>query len=101
MRNPSGVRNTFTGVLSALPDFRPTCVSMPKPGNRAANRLVIRFVTARLKAAIQRLRNRIRRIGASRIIRSKMTDAAIGIGGCILTYSKQGGNICSELCDLK
>jgi hypothetical protein len=42
----------------ALPDFRPTCVRMPKPGNRPANRLVIRFVTAKLKAATHRLRNR-------------------------------------------
>ena len=70
---------------------------MPKPGAR----LVFRFVIAKLKAAAHLLLNWIRRIGASRIIRSKMTDAAIGIGGCILTYSKQGGNICSELCDLK
>src|SRR5580658_2002493 len=50
---------------------------MPKPGNRAANRLVIRFVTARLKAATQRLRNRIRRTGATRIARSKMNAMAI------------------------
>jgi hypothetical protein len=45
---------------------------MPKPGNRSANRLVIRFVTAKLKAATQRLRNLIRRKGASRIARSEM-----------------------------
>jgi hypothetical protein len=48
---------------------------MPKPGNLAANWLVIRFVTAKLKAATQRLRNRIRRMGASRIARSEMTTA--------------------------
>src|SRR5260370_30317609 len=52
---------------------------IPKPGSRAANRLVIRFVTARLKAATQRLRNRIRRIGASKIARSKMTAVMIGM----------------------
>jgi len=61
---------------------------MPKPGNRAANRLVIRLVTAKLKAATQRLRNRIRRIGASRIARSEMTAVMItgrgapGWGSC-------------------
>src|ERR1700735_4942329 len=52
---------------------------MPKPGNRAANRLVIRFVTARLKAAAHRLRNRISRIGASRIARSRTTARVIGM----------------------
>src|SRR4029077_5056296 len=53
---------------------------MPKPGNRAANRLVMRFVTAKLKAATQRLRSRIRRMGASRITRRE-TYAAMIIGG--------------------
>src|SRR5437588_11592133 len=57
---------------------------MPKPGNRSANRLVIRFVTAKLKAATQRLRNRIRRMGASRIARSEMM-AVISIVALILT----------------
>src|SRR5438876_12444891 len=52
---------------------------MPKPGNRSANRLVIRFVTARLKAASQRLRKRIRRMGVSRIARSRLTAAVIGM----------------------
>jgi hypothetical protein len=50
---------------------------MPKPGKRSTKRLVIRFVTAKLKAAAQRLRNLIRRMGASRIARSKMIDAAV------------------------
>jgi hypothetical protein len=48
---------------------------MPKPGNRAANRLVIRFVTAKLKAATHRLRKRISRMGASRIARSNVITA--------------------------
>ena len=34
-------------------------------------------VTAKLKAATQRLRNRISRMGASRIARSEMTDAVM------------------------
>jgi hypothetical protein len=49
---------------------------MPKPGSRLANRPVIRFRIVRLKAATHLLRNRIRRIGASRISRSAMTNAA-------------------------
>jgi len=52
---------------------------MPKPGNRAANRLVIRFVTAKLKAATHLLRKRIRRMGTSASARSKMTHAVIGM----------------------
>ena len=44
---------------------------------RAANLLVMRFVTAKLNAATHRLRNRIRRMGASRIARSKMTAVII------------------------
>jgi hypothetical protein len=36
---------------------------MPNPGNRAANPLAIRLLTARLKAATQRLRNRINKDG--------------------------------------
>src|ERR1700686_3047319 len=63
---------------------------MPKPGNLLANRLVIRFVMARLNAATHLLRNRIRRIGASRIARSDMTHVAI-IGcrrpHCSMAYS--------------
>jgi hypothetical protein len=50
---------------------------MPKTGNRAANRLVIRFVMAKLKAATDRLRNRIRRMGASKSTRSERTHAVI------------------------
>src|ERR1017187_6225523 len=50
---------------------------MPKPGNRAANRLVKRFVTARLKAATHLLQNLIRRMGVSRIARSEITHAVI------------------------
>jgi hypothetical protein len=45
--------------------------------SRAANLLVMRFVTAKLNAATHRLRNRIRRMGASRIARSKMTAVMI------------------------
>src|SRR5712692_10317398 len=61
---------------------------IPKPGSRAANRLVIRFVTARLKAATQRLRNRIRRIRATRIAKSKMTAVVIGMSNYLpITYS--------------
>jgi aminoglycoside 6'-N-acetyltransferase I len=52
---------------------------MPKPGNRAANRLVIRFVTAKLNAATQRLRNRIKRMGASSIARIETTAVVIGM----------------------
>jgi hypothetical protein len=37
----------------------------------------MRFVTAKLNAATHRLRNRIRRMGASRIARSKMTAVMI------------------------
>ena len=55
------------------------CVSMPKPGNRAAKRLVIRFVTAKLKAATHGLRNRIRRMGTSRIARGKMMPVVISM----------------------
>ena len=55
---------------------------MPKPGNRAANRLVMRFVTAKLKPATHLVRNLIRRTGASRIARSNMTAVMIiGEGG--------------------
>src|ERR1700682_4741884 len=79
MRNPCGARKTFTGVRYSLPDFRPTWVRIPKPGNRAANWLVIRFVMARLNAATHLLRNRIRRIGASRNTRNEMTNAAISM----------------------
>jgi hypothetical protein len=50
---------------------------MPKPGRRSVKRLVIRFVTAKLKAATHLLRNRIRRMGASRTARSDMTHVAI------------------------
>jgi hypothetical protein len=50
---------------------------MPKPGKRSAKGLVIRFVTAKLKAATQRLWNLIRRMGASKIARSKMTAVMI------------------------
>jgi quinol monooxygenase YgiN len=52
---------------------------MPKPGKRSAKRLVIRFVTAKLKAATHRLRNRIRRMGASSIARIEMTVVVIGM----------------------
>jgi hypothetical protein len=38
---------------------------------------VIRFVTAKLKAATHLLRKRIRRMGASRIAKMEMTDAVI------------------------
>src|ERR1700737_3930303 len=62
---------------------------MPKPGNREANRLVIRFVTARLKAATHLLRKRIRRIGASRITRSAMTDAVITMLAVDLTAASR------------
>jgi len=62
---------------TTLPDFRPTCVRIPNPDNRAANRLVIRFVMAKLKAATHRLRKRIRRMGASRLARSEMIHAVI------------------------
>jgi hypothetical protein len=58
---------------------------MPKPGNLPANRLVIRLVTAKLKAAAQRLRNRIRTMGASTSNRSEMTHAVIDIP---LAYTK-------------
>jgi hypothetical protein len=60
-----------------LPDSQPTCARMPNPGIRAANRLVIRLVTAKLKAATHSLRNRIRRMGASKSTRSDMTNAAM------------------------
>jgi hypothetical protein len=55
---------------------------MPKPGNRAANRLVIQFVMAKLKAATHLLRKRIRRIGTSRIP-TRLLNAAMtmGMGG--------------------
>jgi hypothetical protein len=53
---------------------------MPKPGSREANRLVIRFVMAKLKAATHLLRNRIRRIGTSRIARSELINAAMTMG---------------------
>src|ERR1039458_56503 len=111
MRNPSGTRKTFTGVRYTLPDFRPTCITMPKPGNRAANRLVIRFVKARLKAATHLLRNRIRMMGASRIARSGMTDAAITMAdylycrlcsvstGCTLGRKTSVATPTSELAD--
>jgi hypothetical protein len=50
---------------------------MPKWGNRAASRLVIQFVITRLKAATQRLRNRMRRIGASKSATSEITNTTI------------------------
>src|ERR1700730_11805118 len=56
---------------------------MPKPGKRAANRLMIRFVTAKLKAATHLLRKRIRRMGTSTSTRSKMTHAVIRISNCL------------------
>jgi hypothetical protein len=49
------------------------------PGSQPAKRLVIRFVTAKLKAATHRLRNRIRRMGASRIAISEMTAVVISM----------------------
>ena len=52
---------------------------MPKPGNRPANRLVIRFVTAKLKAATHLLRNRMSRMGASRNAKSRTTAVMIGM----------------------
>ena len=58
---PFDVRKTFTGVWYNFPDFRPTCVRMPKPGSQPANSPVIRFVTAMLIFASHRLRNRIMR----------------------------------------
>ena len=54
---------------------------MAKLGNRAANRLVIRFVTAKLKAGTHRLRNRIRGMGASRVAISDITHVVIKAGG--------------------
>jgi hypothetical protein len=45
----------------------------------AANRLVIRFVMTKLKPATHLLRNRFRRMGARRIARNEMTDAAMTI----------------------
>jgi hypothetical protein len=45
--------------------------------------LVMRFVTAKLKAATHRLRKRMRRIGTARIARSRMTHAKIGISNCL------------------
>jgi hypothetical protein len=62
---------------------------MPKPGNRAANRVVIRFVIAKLKAATQRLRNRIRRMGPARIARSKMTAVVLGMSNYLLLATVQ------------
>jgi hypothetical protein len=56
---------------------------MAKPGNRGENRRVIRFVTAKLKPATQRLRNRIRRIGARRIASNEMIHAVIGMSTCV------------------
>jgi hypothetical protein len=55
------------------------CIRMPKPGSRSPNQRVIRFVIARLKAATHLLRNRIRRIGVSRIARSASADVAIAV----------------------
>jgi len=72
--NPSGSRKTATGVGGDPPDFRATFVTMAEPGNRAANRLAIRFVIARWKAATRLLQNRTRRIAASTITSRKMTD---------------------------
>ena len=54
---------------------------------RSANRLVIRFVAAKVKAATQRLRNRIRRMGASRIARNKMMPVVITIDAAYLYCS--------------
>src|SRR5579872_3449043 len=50
---------------------------MPKPGNQATNRLVIRFVNNQVEGCYAPLRKRIRRIGASRIPRSNMTAVMI------------------------
>jgi hypothetical protein len=61
---------------------------MPKPGNWPANLLVMRFVTAKLKAATHLLRNRIRRMGASRIARIEMTAVMIGMSNYLpIMYS--------------
>jgi hypothetical protein len=54
---------------------------MPKLVNRAPNRLVIRFVTAELKAATHHLQERIRRMGTSTTVKSKMTHAVVGPHG--------------------
>src|ERR1700674_5554860 len=56
---------------------------MPKPGKRTANRLVIRFVTAKVKAATRLLRKRIRRMGTSTSPRNSMTHAVIRISNCL------------------
>ena len=59
MMKPFDVRKTFTGVRYTFPDFRPTCVRMPKPGIQPANNPVIGLVKAMLIFASHRLRNRI------------------------------------------
>jgi len=77
---------------------------MPKPGNRAANRLVMRFVTARLKAATHLLRNLIRRVGASTSTRSERTHAVIGMFNYLQSLHNRGGCplgwlLCRSQCD--
>jgi hypothetical protein len=89
LRSDCGSR-THLPVSAVLPDFRPTWVRMPKPGNRAANRPVIRFVTTELKAATHRLRYRIKRMGASKSARSERADAAmtmVSVPHCSFAYS--------------
>src|SRR4051812_14558504 len=41
----------FTGVCRTVPDFRPTCSTIPKPGRRAATGPSTWLVTRRLKRA--------------------------------------------------
>src|SRR3954447_2153942 len=41
----------FTGVWRTVPDLRPTCSTIPKPGSRAATGPSTRLVTRRLKRA--------------------------------------------------
>jgi hypothetical protein len=60
---------------------------MPKPGNRAANQLMIRFAIARLKAAIHLLRNRITKIPASSSARIELIDMAITMFKPVVMFS--------------
>src|ERR1700733_2482684 len=60
-------------VENVLAGLQPTCATRPKPGHRAADRLVIRFVTARLKAATRPFADRTSKDATSRSAKTEIT----------------------------
>jgi hypothetical protein len=71
-------------MVNGLPEFLRNIYTLDHIGgraNRAAKRLVIRFVKARLKVATHLLWNWISRIAANRTAKSELINAAMTMGG--------------------